>query len=160
MVLQIVRSILATSIFYIQSMVLHAQCIITPCFKSSALFVAVPTSAPTSPLLCVPWSSSTRGPALSRCSDSDIGGSLQGSQWISIVTSCLSLIPPFLCSPFLPPRSWSISFLVFPHSPPSLCLLSSSSSSSPLALLLLPHVLHSPPFETFPLCFFFFPCMA
>lgn len=34
--------------------------------------------------------------------DSDIGRSLLGSHWISITTSCVSFIPPFLDSRFLP----------------------------------------------------------
>lgn len=98
------------------------------------------------PLLCV---SSFTAPhetsALPKRSDSDIGRNLQGSYWISIMTSCGSWIPPFLCSPSLPPPSSSISFLVFSLPLPSLVL---HSSPHPLfftpVLFLFPHVLCSP----------------
>lgn len=58
---------------------------------------------------------------LLKCFDSDIGGTLQGSGWISIMTSCVSLFPPSLCSHFLPPHSSSIYVPVLsvpPHSSP------------------------------------------
>lgn len=45
--------------------------------------------------------------------DSDTGTSLQGSGCFTIMTSCVSLIPPLLRPALLPPRSSSIFLLVF-----------------------------------------------
>lgn len=104
------------------------------CFKVVLLLVVVSAEALSSPPFCFPFTAAHEASVLLKCSDGDIGRSLQGSYWISITTSCVSLIPPFLCSHFLPPQSSSISFLAFSSLAPSRCLLSTSSIHVPGAL--------------------------
>lgn len=113
------------------------------CFKVVLLLVVVSAEALSSPPFCFPFTAAHEASVLLKCADGDIGRSLQGSYWISITTSCVSLIPPFLCSHFLPPQSSSISFLAFS----SLAVCSPHPPFMSPVLFMLPHVLWSPRLE-------------